>query len=264
MNNTDLQTYLKKLGVTQSLDVSVDTLFCLHNAQHRRLPFENFDISLGRGISIAEQDIIDKLVYHERGGYCFELNGLLLRVLQNVGFDARPLLGRVHLSGTPSGRTHQFTLVTLGEEKWIVDVGFGSNTPRAPLPFVLNQVIHTDLQTFRIIEDERLGYMLQGQSHEDASQWLNLYSFDFDYVFDGDIACGNYFASTSPDSRFTTNRVAALATDSGLIILANFILKQRVNGDVVETLLADDASYLRVIKQYFGIELDSAYQDLKL
>ncbi len=115
MNQTDLQAYLKKVGISQSLNINTDTLLLLHNAQHRRLPFENFDIALGRGISVAEQDIINKLIYRERGGYCYELNALLLNVLKTIGFDARPLLGRVHLSGTPSGRTHQFTLVTMGK-----------------------------------------------------------------------------------------------------------------------------------------------------
>lgn len=263
MNNTDLKAYLNKIGVTQQLDVSVDTLFVLHNAQHRRLPFENFDIALGKGISTSEQDIIDKLVYHERGGYCFELNGLLLRVLKQVGFEARPLLGRVHLSGTPSGRTHQFTLVTLGDEKWIVDAGFGSNTPRAPLPFVTNQPIHTDLQTFRFVEDERVGYMLQIQSYDDANQWIDMYSLDFEHVFDGDIVCGNHYASTSPHSRFTSSRVATLATEFGIITLANHTLKHRLNNEVIEQELAEGQSYLSALKEHFGIELNAKYQDLK-
>ncbi|CAH1575359.1 arylamine N-acetyltransferase family protein [Vibrio rotiferianus] len=263
MNNTDLKAYLNKIGVTQLLDVSVDTLFVLHNAQHRRLPFENFDIALGKGISTSEQDIIDKLVYHERGGYCFELNGLLLRVLQQVGFEARPLLGRVHLSGTPSGRTHQFTLATLGDEKWIVDAGFGSNTPRAPLPFVTNQPIHTDLQTFRFVEDERVGYMLQIQSYDDANQWIDMYSLDFEHVFDGDIVCGNHYTSTSPNSHFTSSRVAALATDSGIITLLNYSLKYRANGEVVEIELEAGQTYLSALKTHFGIDLDADYSSLK-
>lgn len=263
MNNPDLQAYLKRVGVAQPLDVSIDTLFTLHNAQHRRLPFENFDIALGKGISTSEQDIIDKLVYHERGGYCFELNGLLLSVLQNVGFDARPLLGRVHLSGTPSGRTHQVTLVTLGEEKWIVDAGFGSNTPRAPLPFVLNQAIHTDLQTFRFVENELAGFMLQIQSYEDEHQWIDMYSLDFEHVFDGDIVCGNHYASTSPNSRFTSSRVATLASENGIITLANHSLKHRANGEVLEIGLAEGEEYLFALKEHFGISLDAEYQDFK-
>ncbi|UQA53097.1 arylamine N-acetyltransferase [Vibrio sp. ED002] len=263
MNNTDLQAYLDKIGVAQALDISINLLFRLHINQQRKFPFENFDIALGRGVSISERDIIDKLVYHNRGGYCFELNGLLLRVLQKVGFDARPLLGRVHLSGTPSGRTHQFTLVTMGDEKWIVDAGFGSNTPRAPLPFVLNQAIHTDIQTFRFIEDERVGYMLQVQSYDNENQWLDMYSLDFEHVFDGDIVCGNHFASTSPTSRFTSSRVATLPTESGIITLANHTLKYRENDKVVEVELNGGPEYLSALKAHFGIELDAEYQDLK-
>ncbi|EOA8955599.1 arylamine N-acetyltransferase [Vibrio harveyi] len=263
MNQTDLQAYLKKVGISQSLNINIDTLLLLHNAQHRRLPFENFDIALGRGISVAEQDIINKLIYRERGGYCYELNALLLNVLKTIGFDARPLLGRVHLSGTPSGRTHQFTLVTMGEDKWIVDVGFGSNTPRAPLPFVLNQDIHTDLQTFRLIEHELVGYMLQVQSYDDPEQWIDLYSLDFEHVFDGDIVCGNHYTSTSPNSHFTSSRVAALATDSGIITLFNHSLKYRANGEVVEIELEAGETYLSALKTHFGIALDADYSSLK-
>ncbi|MCQ9084265.1 arylamine N-acetyltransferase family protein [Vibrio harveyi] len=263
MNQTDLQAYLKKVGISQSLNISTDTLLLLHNAQHRRLPFENFDIALGRGISVAEQDIINKLIYRERGGYCYELNALLFNVLKTIGFDARPLLGRVHLSGTPSGRTHQFTLVTIGEDKWIVDVGFGSNTPRAPLPFVLNQDIHTDLQTFRFIEHELVGYMLQVQSYDDPEQWIDLYSLDFEHVFDGDIVCGNHYTSTSPNSHFTSSRVATLATDSGIITLFNHSLKYRANGEVVEIELEAGETYLSALKTHFGIALDADYSSLK-
>ncbi|HDM8145454.1 TPA: arylamine N-acetyltransferase [Vibrio harveyi] len=263
MNQTDLQAYLKKVGISQSLNINTDTLLLLHNAQHRRLPFENFDIALGRGISVAEQDIINKLIYRERGGYCYELNALLFNVLKTIGFDARPLLGRVHLSGTPSGRTHQFTLVTMGEDKWIVDVGFGSNTPRAPLPFVLNQDIHTDLQTFRFIEHEWVGYMLQVQSYDDPEQWIDLYSLDFEHVFDGDIVCGNHYTSTSPNSHFTSSRVAALATDSGIITLFNQSLKYRANGEVVEIELEAGETYLSALKTHFGIALDADYSSLK-
>ncbi|AWB02799.1 arylamine N-acetyltransferase [Vibrio harveyi] len=263
MNQTDLQAYLKKVGISQSLNINTDTLLLLHNAQHRRLPFENFDIALGRGISVAEQDIINKLIYRERGGYCYELNALLFNVLKTIGFDARPLLGRVHLSGTPSGRTHQFTLVTMGEDKWIVDVGFGSNTPRAPRPFVLNQDIHTDLQTFRFIEHELVGYMLQVQSYDDPEQWIDLYSLDFEHVFDGDIVCGNHYTSTSPNSHFTSSRVAALATDSGIITLFNHSLKYRANGEVVEIELEAGETYLSALKTHFGIALDADYSSLK-
>ncbi|WP_372836363.1 arylamine N-acetyltransferase [Pontibacterium sp.] len=54
-----------------------------------------------------------KLVNSNRGGYCFELNSLLLLALCHFGFNARPILGRVHLSGEVTGRGHLLILAEL-------------------------------------------------------------------------------------------------------------------------------------------------------
>ncbi|MBE4220514.1 arylamine N-acetyltransferase [Vibrio parahaemolyticus] len=263
MNKTDLNAYLTKLGLPSELPADLESLHKIHVAQHRCLPFENFDISLQRGISVEIEDIIQKTVYHSRGGYCFELNGLMLDVLKTLGFEVRSLLGRVHVMGTPTGRSHQITLVTLDEQAWIVDVGFGSNTPRAPLPFILNQVIQTDLQTFRFVEDAQFGYFLQVLSTDGTDMWNNLYSFDLEFVFAGDIACGNFFTSTSPHSRFTSARVAAKATESGLVTLLNYTLKYTSQGEQTELELEPGQAYLDALKEYFGIELDAQYGDLR-
>jgi arylamine N-acetyltransferase len=69
-----------------------------------------------------------------RGGYCFEQNGLFERVLREIGFEVRSLLGRVVLANPPQmpPRTHR-VLVTLGDEQWIADVGFGGLTLTAPV-----------------------------------------------------------------------------------------------------------------------------------
>lgn len=49
------------------------------------------------------------------------------RVLRELGFNVRSLLGRVVLlnSLVLSSRIYRLLLVELEEEKWIVDVGFG-------------------------------------------------------------------------------------------------------------------------------------------
>ncbi|EGR2351538.1 arylamine N-acetyltransferase [Vibrio alginolyticus] len=263
MNKTDLSAYLTKLGLPSELPADLESLHRIHVAQHRCLPFENFDIALQRGVSVEIEDIIQKTVYHSRGGYCFELNGLMLDVLNTLGFEARSLLGRVHVSGTPTGRSHQITLVTLEEQTWIVDVGFGSNTPRAPLPFILDQVIQTDLQTFRFVKDAQFGYFLQVLSTDGTDTWNNLYSFDLEFVFAGDIACSNFFTSTSPNSRFTSARVAARATESGLVTLLNYTLRCANHEALTEIDLEPGQTYLDALKEYFGIELDAQYDELR-
>ncbi len=253
------QDYLARIGLESTPDISIDGLQAIHKAQHRTIPFENFDVALGRGVDPSPEALVRKLVDSKRGGYCFELNGLLLMALTHFGFDVRPLLGRVHLSGAPTGRGHLILLVSFEGEQWIVDAGFGAQTPRAPLPLVLEQEIQIDMQTFRLLDNDLYGVMLQGQQN---GEWSNLYSFDFSHVCGGDIKYGNHFTSTHPESSFVASCIAALPTDTGLVTLANQTLRIRTAGDVVEQEL-DGANYIESLRTHFGIELDEPYEALK-
>jgi N-hydroxyarylamine O-acetyltransferase len=178
----DLDAYLQRLNYSGVVHPTEEGLEALHRAQVYTIPFENFDILLGRGISLEPAALCDKLVHRARGGYCFELNGLFLLALQAIGFEARPLLARVHLHvvDPPSGREHQLSLVTLRGRHWIADVGFGSFGFHAPLPFELNHPTSHDGLTFRLVEAEPFGIMLQILK---KGHWLDLYSFDLGQVF---------------------------------------------------------------------------------
>lgn len=255
-----LDAYLKRLNYSGSIQPTEDRLEALHRAQVSTLPFENFDILLGRGIALEPAALCDKLVHRARGGYCFELNGLFLMALQAIGFAARALLARVHLTGTPSGREHQLTLVTLQGREWIADVGFGGLGPRTPMPLELNRSTTHDGQTFRLLDAGPFGTMLQTQK---KAQWLNLYSFDLEHVFPADIVCGNHFTSTHPSSFFTIARVAALPTPQGRVSLFNRTLRTVTpQGEQVQE-LAEGQAYLDALKTHFGIELDASYEALR-
>ncbi len=91
-----------------------------------------------REIHLDDGCLVDKLVTARRGGYCFEQNGLFERVLREVGFTVRSVLGRVVLAN-PSQmppRTHRLLLVELNGERWIADVGFGGQTLTAPIRLI--------------------------------------------------------------------------------------------------------------------------------
>ena len=145
----------------------------LHHAHFHAIPFENFDILLGRGISLDPEDVFNKLVHKKRGGYCFELNGLFLQALLALGFKARALLARVHVSGTPSGRGHQLELISIDGRDWLADVGFGGNSPRMSIPLELDRHITMDGQTIRLTDGGLFGTMFQAL--EDG-EWKDLYS----------------------------------------------------------------------------------------
>lgn len=252
--------YLKRIGLTTEITSSQECLKALHQAQHRTIPFENFDIALNRGIDLEPAKLFDKMVRTNRGGYCFELNGLLLMALQHFGFNARPLLGRVLLTGTPTGRGHQISLVTIEEQQWIVDVGFGGDTPKCPIPLVLGKEIASTDQTFRLVESELYGIILQAKK---IDQWLDLYSFDLEHVCPADISYGNHFTSTHPDCFFVYSRVAALPIENGMVTLFNHSLKTVVDGKEKQLELPEGKPYLEALKSNFGIDLGVPYESLR-
>lgn len=256
----ELDVYLERLNYSGAVQPTKDRLEALHRAQYFTIPFENFDILLGRGISLEPAVLFDKMVNRARGGYCFELNGLFLMALQSFGFDARALLARVHVSGTPSGRGHQVALVTLQGRQWITDVGFGSPNLRAPIPLELNHPTTHDGQAFRLMDAGHLGIILQTLIDD---QWQDLYSFDLGHVFPDDIAYGNYYTSTNPGSFFTFTRVAALPIDNGSITLLNNTLKRMTANKEHVQELPEGQAYLDALKAHFGIELDAPYDDLR-
>lgn len=260
LHEFNLQAYLHRIKFSGDMDVSVDTLIRLHHAHFHNIPFENFDILLGRGIDLDPQVVFNKLVFNKRGGYCFELNGLFLQALQAFGFKARALLARVHVTGTPSGRGHQLELISIDNRDWLADVGFGGNSPRTPIPLELDRPITTQGQTIRLTDGGKFGIMLQAL---EADEWKDLYSFDLGYVFPADIAYGNHYASTHPDTLFTSSRVAVRPLPVGEIILMDRTLTITANGRKEIQTLPDSPAYLDAVKTHFSIELDVSYKDLK-
>ncbi len=256
----DRNAYLQRINYSGAIVPTVSALKALHQAQLYTIPFENFDIQLGRGISIAPGAIFDKLVHKMRGGYCFELNGLFLMALNALGFDVRPLLARVHITGTPTGRGHQIELVTLEGEQWIADVGFGASTPRTPIPLAMDRPTNHDGQTVRLVNSDLWGIILQELIDDD---WMDLYSFDLSHVCQADIEYGNHFTSTHPSSVFVFARVAALPVEQGVLTLFNNTFKRSISGKDEAVELEEGQPYIDALKSHFGIELDAPYERLR-
>ena len=61
--NSIREAYLPRINFNGAIDVSPDTLVRLHRAHFHTIPFENFDILLGRGIDLDPQAVFNKLVF---------------------------------------------------------------------------------------------------------------------------------------------------------------------------------------------------------
>jgi len=263
----DKSKYLERLGMAPLVDADFKSLAQLQRHHVFAIPFENLDIILGRGIPVDLPTIYNKVVNNQRGGYCFELNGLFCNALQNFGFDARPLLARVHLGMEPGGRTHQITLVNVDHQEYITDVGFGSLSLRSPVPFVTDQVSQQDHLQYRIVNDPKWRFLMQVKNSElGGAQWLTMYSFDLEHVCQGDIVTGNHYTSTSPDVHFTRGRIASLLTPEGRYALSGDQLTSVTRGDMFKTeqTTIKPSDYINLLRQKFNLVLDARYEDFTI
>ena len=236
--------------------------------QHRlRIPFENLDVRLGRGIAIDSAAVAAKLVDARRGGYCFEHNRLFLDALAALGFEARPLLARVWLGATAvPPLTHTLALVTIDGGRWIADAGFGgSYTPILPLADGA-EATAPDGARFRLVRDDPRagdgGWMLlrdgdsattDGRGTGDG--WRPQYSFTLDMVHDSDLAMGNHWSATAAASRFVNHNVVSIVLPHGFASLTGRTYRRRAADTTAEGDITDPRVYRMRLGLMFGIEL---------
>ena len=80
-----LATYLERIGFYGSARSDLETPRALQSAHVRTVPFENLDVQLHRPVRLDLDSCFDKIVRRRRGGWCFELNGVMGWALREIG-----------------------------------------------------------------------------------------------------------------------------------------------------------------------------------
>jgi len=256
-----LPQYLTRIGLGSPPRPNEEGLEQIHSAQAFSIPFENLDIHLGRPISLNPQNLAAKMLESKRGGYCFELNGLLHLALSAMGFNVRPHLARVLYGRNDSGpRTHQVLIVTISGKKWLADTGFGGPGIRSPLPLVTGQVYDQYGERYRLQSHPQLGTVLQ---KETRNSFLDLYAFnEAELTLDIDIEMANHFTSTWPQSIFRLHRMCSLPQPWGRVTLSDMELTIHRDGQSLSKTLPDGPQYISALAEHFGIEIDAIYEDM--
>ena len=278
MRDTDVAAYLDRIGYHGSTAPTAETLRALHQAHLLAVPFENLDIGLGREILLEEAALADKIVRRRRGGFCYELNGLLALLLCALGYRVTLLAARVP---TPDGGLgppfDHLTLLVEGARlrgRWLADVGWGRQAPSEPLRFVLaeEQVRPRDGAAYLLTEAggwwrllcrglgaRALTYASGTAPVEvapgDEAVWEEQYRFTLQGYALGDFAGGCRYHQTSPDSVFTRGRICTRLTADGRITLHDARLITTVHGERTEQELAGEAECRAVLREQFGVDL---------
>lgn len=245
----DLDAYFARIDYHDERVPTVTALKAIHLGHATHIPFENLDVLLGRPIRIDLDSVQAKLVHRRRGGYCFEQNGLLAAVLEQLGFGVTRLHARVRWRNERVvPRTHVLLKVEAEGSSWLADVGFGSWGLIEPVPLASGEH-HQFGWVYRVNRDGDLWAL---QAPQDGS-WRSLYEFTLEPQLPVDFEPVNYYTSTHPNSRFTQTLVVQSLTPTTRTMLRDReLIEVRQEGQNVR-LIENDEELLRVLAEYFGL-----------
>ena len=246
----DISAYLNRINYRGSTEPTLETLRGIHRAHLLTVPFENLDIHRNKPIVLNEAALFEKIVVNRRGGYCYELNGLLASLLREMGFDVTMFSSNVIHGGIPAEIDHLTLLIQL-DDRWIVDVGFGDSS-RLPLRLEVGGEQYGVGQRYRFTQADGRRILWSGAEN---NSWYDEYSFDIAMtpLTLPDFENANRYYQTAPKSWFVQGRICSRAMEDGRISLTGDMLIVTRNGQREETPIDDEQAFVRALNEHFGI-----------
>jgi len=245
-----VQACLKRIGLKDFPEKNEEGLRELMDAVSRHIPFENADVHLGRKVNLETQAIIQKIVEHKRGGYCYEINGILSYLLNQWGLKVS-YLGARSIMGYQSLRpiTHMLLKVEIDKQSYLCDLGYTGLNPSYPLSLDSPDSINKGFRLIKI--EENPGLTLQ--KRKDNKQWLSLYSFEKLAMNPIDFEPANYFNNYSKDSICTKQFLCYIGNASRSIRLRNRQLTIMEDGKKKERIIESQEELKRTLQDHFHL-----------
>jgi N-hydroxyarylamine O-acetyltransferase len=253
-----LDLYFERIKYGGSPRPDLQTLRELHLLHLQQIPYENIDVFCRRGVKLDPEALTGKILLRDRGGYCFEQNGLFSMALSELGFKCQPNMARVHRNRPqPGGRTHHINLVELDGQTWVCDVGFGGSGFREPLMLQVDVEVEQLGEIYRLHANDEHGFYLQKKT---AEGWEPLYTFKIDRALPIDIAMANFYTANSADHVFLNAIIGTRMTDHGRITLSDhtFRMYDLTRGTVKKEIVTDLETYLARLDEHLGVRLNDA------
>jgi N-hydroxyarylamine O-acetyltransferase len=254
----DLDAWLARIGYSGSREPTLATLRSLIAAHTAAIPFENLDVFLGRVPKLDLASLQQKMVAGTRGGYCYEQNMVFRAGLRALRYRTTNLVARVIRGLPPDAErpaAHMALRIDLAEGAFLADVGFGNDTPTAPLAMTPNQQQETPHETMRLLPvgDEMALQALLGGA------WQSIYRLSLRPVLDADYAVVNWFNATHPESLFVNNMITTRPGPDRLrYTLFNGRLTTRRTGELVDRIaLPDAAAHEAALRDMLRLQLSA-------
>src|SRR5579863_155333 len=146
----DLDAYLERINYTGPRTPTYDALTGILQAHIASIPFESFDVLLGRPIRLDPEGLQAKIVTARRGGYCFEHASLMYAALERIGF----------------------VTVTIGGAAYVIDPGFGPFACPVPIP-IDGAPVPTSAPTHRLAREGNDWVLYVTREGEQIRGWVS-------------------------------------------------------------------------------------------
>jgi N-hydroxyarylamine O-acetyltransferase len=250
--SVNLESYLNRIAYTGPRAATLEVLNAVQEAHLNAIPYENLDIHLRRRLPLDTARAYEKIVLERRGGWCYEMNGLLAWALRELGFEVQYLSSGVLRPGgvTPDG-DHLILCVRLEDGDYLADAGFGDGAIHA-LPLREG--------TYRV------GFLEYGMER-DGDHWImrnhttsNTAGFRFSLeprVLD-DFAARCTDLQISSESGFVRTTVCQRMTRDALHTLRGAVLTTLTSSGSSQRTIKDAIDYRQTLLEVFKLNLREA------
>ena len=247
------EQYLNRINYKGPIDTTYSTLVQLQKAHLLNVPFENLDIHNNTPIILDLDRIFSKVITRNRGGFCYELNGLFHELLTDIGFQVKRVSARVYndqLELSPE-YDHMALIVRLNDTDYLVDVGFG-RFAFGPLRLKLNEEQQDSKGLFRIDKYDDAYWRV---SKKNPKGWNPEYIFTLTERTLEAYAGMCHYHQTNPDSLFLKGPMCSMPTETGRITVSgNKVLIDNAD-QKTEIPIPDQNTFHTYLWEYFKVKI---------
>jgi N-hydroxyarylamine O-acetyltransferase len=247
----NLDQYLQRIKYSGSLKPNLETLVGVHRHHLLHITYENLDVHFGRTLELDPARAFEKIVLENRGGWCYEMNGLLAWALNELGFDVQLLACAV---GQTNASANHLALKVNLERPYLADAGFG-NGLLEPIP----------LEPGVYVQQSRAFRLEQNGTHwkfQMPSLNLGAIGNSFDFTLEPqnieDFQARCTYLQTSPESGFVRVVVCHRMTEQGVQSLRGAVLQTITNGIETSRTLETQSDYDTVLRDVFDLHLETS------
>lgn len=210
----------------------------------------------GRLTSLEHDDMFAKIIMKNRGGICFELDGLYNWLLESLGYKVTSYAARfIDRLEEYQIRRHRVMCIELEDKRYLTDVGVNSESPRCPLEMAEGKVQSDGICEYKFSRDPFFGWLLWQK--ERRKPWKRLFGFTEEQQLDMDFIPACIYTDLHPDSPLNKGKAISVFREDCNITIRGNLLKFYLGGRVKYRYTINTEYDLKgVLWEYFGIAVD--------